>query len=380
MECKPVPQTLTPPDRRVSATTPNDRLRALLALHFHPQHGSSYWLWRQEQLGWDVQDRVRTIEDLWLLGRTSLDDLRHFPVKAFIPSTYHCCLYRFIIGETAGTSGAPQTTAYGDDEFQAAFVEPFLRVATATGFPHGEPWLWVGPSGPHIIGKAVRELARQTGSMDPFSVDFDPRWAKRLVDGSMARQRYLDHVTSQAIDVLEREEVGVIFTTPPALAALSARMTDRQREQIHGIHYGGMSLTPEIMNEFRAAFSHAVHLAGYGNTLFGVVMEVADTTRRALDYFPHGNRVHFSLVAWPENRTSESPPPWPPDPVERGNRGRVLFHRLDESCLLVGVVERDEAEWVPLSPEARILGGVQDGLRNPGPPASLGGQLQLGLY
>ena len=72
----------------------------------------------------------------------------------------------------------------------------------------------------------MRELARQTGSMDPFSVDFDPRWAKRLADGSLARQRYLDHVTDQALDVLEREDVGVLFTTPPALAAL-ARAHDR---------------------------------------------------------------------------------------------------------------------------------------------------------
>ena len=121
-------------------------------------------------------------------------------------------------------------------------------MAAATGFPAGRPWLWVGPSGPHVIGKAVRELARQTGSMDPFSVDFDPRWAKRLADGSLARQRYLDHVTDQALDVLAREEVGVLFTTPPALAALAERMTDRQREAIRGVHYGGMSMTPEAVN------------------------------------------------------------------------------------------------------------------------------------
>jgi hypothetical protein len=237
----------------------------------------------------------------------------------------------------------------------------------------------VGPSGPHIIGKAVRELARQTGSLDPFSVDFDPRWAKRLADGSLARQRYLDHVTAQALDVLEREEIGVLFTTPPALTALASRMTGQLRDRIRGVHYGGLSLTPERLNEFRAMFPRAVHLAGYGNTLFGVVMEVADTTRRALDYFPLGERVHFSVGTWEDDRTDRAPR-WPPVPVEAGGRGRVLFHRLDESCLLVGVVERDEAESVPLSAEARALGGVQDGLRNPGPPAALGGRLQLGLY
>jgi hypothetical protein len=157
-------------------------------------------------------------------------------------------LPRFVVGETAGTSGRPSATAYRDDEFQTAFITPFLKVVEATAFPRGLPWLWIGPSGPHIIGKVVRELARQTGSMDPFSVDFDPRWAKRLTEGSTARQRYLEHLTSQAMEVMQREEIGVLFATPPALAVLAARMSDRQREAIQGLHYGGMSLTPETIN------------------------------------------------------------------------------------------------------------------------------------
>jgi len=364
--------------RYYAAGNGNERLRELLALYFHPEHGSEYWLRRQELLGWDVRDRVRTLEDLWLLGPTPLADLRRFPLRSFIPRAFRRQWPRFVVGETAGTSGAPLATAYRDDEFQDAFITPFLRVAGATGFPRGEPWLWVGPSGPHIIGKVVRELARQTGSMDPFSVDFDPRWAKKLAEGSLARRRYLDHVTSQAVDVLGREEVGVLFITPPALVALTERLTDRQREAIHGIHYGGMSLTAEAVNYFRDAYPRAVHLAGYGNTLFGVVMEVSDAPRRSIDYFPLSGRVRIEVVDWSDSE--DAPGNWPPRRQKRGQSGRVLFHRLDESCLLVGVVERDEAERIAPSEEALALGGGTDGLRNPRPPAPLTGRLQLGLY
>jgi hypothetical protein len=352
----------------------DERLAEVLALHLHPRLGSRYWLRRQDELGWPVTDRVRTLDDLWLLGPTPPDDLRRFPLRDFIPRAFHGQLDYFVAGETAGTSGRPLATAYRRDEFQSAFVTPFLRVAERTGFPRGEPWLWVGPSGPHLIGKVVRELARQTGSMDPFSVDFDPRWAKRLAGGSLAQRRYLEHVTGQALDVLCREEVGVLFTTPPALAALARRMTDRQREAIRGVHYGGMSMTPETVNDFRGAFPQAVHLAGYGNTLFGVLMEVEDNPREALDYYPQGERVHFHVVEAVDGAG------WPPAPAERGRQGRVLFHRLDESCLLVGVVERDEAERVAPSDAARALGVVADGLRNPRPPAALEGSLRLGLY
>jgi thienamycin biosynthesis protein ThnN len=364
------------PRRPRRETKSDDRLRAVLELHFHPDRGSRYWLGRQARLGWDVLDRVRTAEDLWLLGPMQIADLRRFPVRDFVPQTFHRNLHRFVVGETAGTSGEPRATAYRADEFRAGFVTPFLRVARATGFPRRVPWLWVGPSGPHVIGKAVRELARRTGSMDPFSVDFDPRWAKRLADGSVARQRYLDHVTEQAIDVIAREDIGVLFSTPPALAALVRRMTDRQREAIHGVHYGGLPMTADTVNEFRAAFPNAVHLAGYGNTLFGVVMEVADKPRLALDYFPLGDRVRFHVVA----PLDEAAADWPPRQLEPGQRGRIVFDRLDESCLLVGVVERDEAELTRPSPEAVALGGTAFGLRDPRPPAALTGQLQLGLY
>ena len=361
-----------------NVTAMNDRLRELLKLHFHPKLGSFYWLQRQEQLNWSVYDRIRTVDDLWLLGPMPLEDLRRFPVRAFIPCGLQGQLPRFILGETAGTSGDPCGTAYRDDEFQAAFITPFLKVAELTGFPSGAQWLWVGPSGPHIIGKVVRELARQTGSMDPFSIDFDPRWAKRLADGSTARERYLDHVTHQALDVIRREDVANLFITPPALAALTPRLTDNQRDAIRGIHYGGMSLNPDTVNEFRAAYPHAVHLAGYGNSLFGVVMEVADKHRTAMDYFPLGDRVVFNIVDWPcDDKTSGN---WPPRICNQGQSGRVVFHRLDESCLLIGVLERDQAERVGPSAEAVELGGHADGLRNPQTPKSLHGRLQFGIY
>ena len=111
----------------------DERLRELLARHFHPEWGSAYWLQRQAQLGWQVCERVRTRNDLWLLGPTPTADLRRFPIQAFIPKALHKQRSRFIVAETAGTNGDPCGTAYRDDEFQAAFIDPFLYVAQATG-------------------------------------------------------------------------------------------------------------------------------------------------------------------------------------------------------------------------------------------------------
>ncbi|MCP6726024.1 hypothetical protein NL526_28610, partial [Klebsiella pneumoniae] len=86
---------------------------------------------------------------------------------------------------------------YRSDELLEAFVDPFVSAARALGFPTSEQWLFIGPSGPHIIGKVVKHLAGRFESAEPFSVDFDPRWAKKLPRGSFAAHRYLAHVVEQ---------------------------------------------------------------------------------------------------------------------------------------------------------------------------------------
>ena len=87
-------------------------------------------------------------------------------------------------------------------------------------------------------------------------------------------------------------------------------------------------------------------------------------------------RSHFEIVAWSDGGEEA----WPPERCAPGQRGRVLFHRLDASCLLVGVVERDEAELVDPSQAALELGSIVPGLRDPRPPAHVTPRLQLGLY
>ena len=83
------------------------------------------------------------------------DDLRRYPIEHFIPKIFLDQKSEFILGETAGTTGRPKVTAYLKEEFNAVFVDSFAFIAGKRGFPTGGNWLWIGPSGPHIIGKAV---------------------------------------------------------------------------------------------------------------------------------------------------------------------------------------------------------------------------------
>ena len=386
---------LTPPPAAASRAAADAHLREVLALHLHPKHGSRYWLQTEQRLGWSIRDRIRSIADLAKLGTRDAAELRGISAWDFVPRGLHRDRQRFFVGETGGTSGQPAATAYDADDFHAAFVAPFEAAARQVGFPRGLNWLFVGPSGPHLIGKAARELARASASADPWTVDFDPRWVRTLAS-PLARQRYLQHVVSQACDVMAREEIGVLFTTPPVLQQLCRQLDHRQREQLRGIHYGGLALTAQAINDFRHNFPNAVHLAGYGNTLFGCALEGADGPREAIDYFPHGPRLLFEVIEphdpdRPEHAeataTSDRCPAtapaslsapastMPSEDATTGHtaqppRGQVVFHRIDRSCLLLGIRERDWAQPIPLSTTAQHWGACGIGLRNPATPPS----------
>jgi thienamycin biosynthesis protein ThnN len=347
-----------------------DRLREMIDLHFHPEHGTAYWLERQKTLGFDVRDRVRGCGDLTLLGTMQPSDLADRSVWDFVPRELHAHRSRYLVAETGGTSGPPTPAVYLESEFHEAFVEPFVCVARRLGFPRGVQWLFVGPSGPHIIGKASCELARRWESPNPWSVDFDPRWAKKLVPDSLAAQRYLQHVVDQALAVIRRERVEVLFTTPPVSHRLAEVLTDDERESFRAVHYGGMPVTAREINGLREIYPKAIHLSGYGNTLFGCALETADDLRQTIDYFPAGTRLLFDVIR--DKQTERSGGHLP--------RGPLVFHRFDRSMLLVGMLERDWAELVPPSRGALEMNWSLPGIRDPGPTPQAAANLKVGIY
>jgi len=354
-------------------------LRNMLALHFDPEHGSRYWLRRQKIIGIDVLQEVKEVEDLRKLGPMDDGSLRGISVEEFVPRILLSQKNRLILGDSAGSMGTPKVTAYMEEDFRRAFVEPFVSAAAAMGFPREDNWLFIGPSGPHIIGKAARACANRLKSMDPFAVDFDPRWVKKMKPGSMGQRRYLEHVIQQALEVFRAQDIGVLFATPSVLTVLGEHMTQAQRVRIRGVHYGGLALTREKYCEFRREmFPNAVHLSGYGNTLFGMCPELFPVEPRPVDYYPQGNRLVIRLIpicgrgVQSNRRLGES--------VAYGERGQIMFHRLDPSGLIVNMCERDSAERIRPPRGFEHPGFRQDGFRHPEPLPSMRKQLKTGLY
>jgi hypothetical protein len=352
------------------------RIAQVLAIHFDPDGGTPYWLERQDELGIDVRADVRSPADLMKLGPMDEASLARRPIEDFIPRSQRGRRSDFIIGETAGTLGRPKYGVHRKDEFHAAFVEPFLVAARRATFPRELNWLFVGPSGPHIIGKAASACARAMGSADPFTIDLDPRWAKKLPPGTFGWRRYVEHVEAQALSIVNTQEIGVIFSTPIVLESLGRRMSSAQLEAIRGIHLGGVSVPPEQRLTFARLFPRAVILSGYGNSLFGMMPELAFSPDTGFDYYPLGLRQIARIVP-PDGGTTEERLQ---ADVPVGQRGQVVMTRLDETQLIVNLMERDEAQRLAPPTWAAADGFVGGGVRDPRPIVNETIKPALGLY
>jgi len=332
-------------------------VRRIVGIHFHPEGGAPYWLERGRTLGIGARSDIGSLKDLARLGPMDEDALRCRPLMDFVPVSERGNLVGGVITETGGTTGTPKRTIFSRCEFHDAFVEPFARVADAKGFPRGAAWLWVGPSGPHVIGQAAAACAAALDSPQPFAIDLDPRWFRKLPPDSLARERYLQHLVGQARDVIRRETVDVLFTTPVMLQQLAEWMDDRQRKRIRGVHYGGMRVAPELLYAAQTEwFPNAVHLAGYGNSLFGVCMEFGGLSDRRLRYYPLGARHH----------------------VRVGDDGRVWMSRMDSTVLIANLRERDVGTEIAAPGED--WNGFGAGVEDPRPDEECATPQHVGIY
>lgn len=321
----------------------------ILDLHFDPVNGSGYWLDVLEKKGIHRQE-FKTAADLHLLGPMNVEALRTRPITDFIPKLLHNRLAEMLLSETGGSTGDPCRRVYLPAEFDKAFVAPWRDAVQNFEFPQQGRWLFVGPSGPHIIAQAARAFARATGCLEPFSIDCDVRWIRQQKAGSMGYLIYMEHLYNQALNIISHQKITVLFTTPPLLLGLASRMTPQQRHQIEGIHTGGMSQDTATSRELARLFPQAIILPGYGNSLFGVTFEKKQDIGKASTFYVHDPSLHLKLIPLPE---SVDEPPRLTEAVALNHRGRVVFHRFDESFLIINMLERDTA--------IRIFDGENEG-------------------
>ncbi|HET9380899.1 MAG TPA: AMP-binding protein [Streptomyces sp.] len=313
--------------------TASDHLRAVLRWHFDPATGSPFWLRKAAGLGFDPLTDIVDVAGLRRFPDVS-GELRTVPVEDLIPAGSDGAA--FDVFESGGTVGAPKRVI--DSTARTRNVDWVSEVLAGHGFPDKGHWLHVGPTGPHVVGRTVRHLAQLRGSMC-FTLDFDPRWVKRLIGSGRTdlAAEYRSYLLDQIEPIVSSQNIKVLFVTPPVLEAICAHpeLYDRLSASLEGILWAGTSISPESLRQIEETFFPNAKVAAiYGNTIMGIAPQRPSEPG---DSHPCVFRPYFpqSVVELVDPETG--------GPVAYGERGQVLMHQLSTDMFLPNVLERDTA-------------------------------------
>ena len=318
------------------APDPGEFLRAAMRWHFSPETGSPFWLERAATFDFDPLDDVRTFADLTRFPNVA-NELRDARVEDLIPRGYGPRPDVVGVYESGGTTGAPKRVVLLRD-----WLDRLVAWSSAQLDGHGVPkdvnWLCAVPSGPHMVGPIIAEQARYRGGL-AFAVDLDPRWVKKVIaDGKGAEAAaYGEHLVDQLSFLLQTQDVGVLMITPPVLERLARRddLVKLVNEKVSAINWVGTQMDADTRYLFRTEiFPDAVLYSGFGSTM---ILGNASERHGLTDddpcvYDPYSPYMSFSVI---DPETGE--------PVEYGERGRVVMHHVSRSLLMPNNLERDYA-------------------------------------
>jgi hypothetical protein len=328
-------QTSSPRPKIAQGANLDDWVRHVVDIHFHPEHGTPFWIERGKVLGIDARRDIRGYHDLKLLGFFPIDALRTRNVLDFLPAAVAADRSRLRVHETGGTTGMPARIGVCDFfEPVNQFMDWFLD--EAVGFPRGGNWLFIGPTGPHPIAESTRQIAQTRGGICYF-IDLDPRFIKMLYQQQDMRTigQYIEHVRRQTFAILDTQQIDVLGTTPVLIQVLAPELVERGY-RFSGMIYGGTQLTKDLFHLLRTKFfPNSVHTAVYGNTLMGgAFLAPVRSNENDIVYYPIEPLVKIDIVD----------PDHPEVVVGMGETGRVCMSVLSEERFLPRVLERDQAE------------------------------------
>jgi acyl-coenzyme A synthetase/AMP-(fatty) acid ligase len=325
---------------------PDEHLRAAMRWHFSPETGSPFWLRQAGNLDFDPIADINEVADLTRFPNLA-NALRDVRAEDFVPRGYGPRPDVIGVYDSGGTTGAPKRVVMLRDWLDRLLAHSSTAL-DAHGVPRDVNWLMVVPSGPHMVGETFNRLVQFRGGL-PFMVDMDPRWVKRLIaeDRKDEAGAYTEHLVDQLSHALDSQDIGVLMLTPPVLERLSRReeLVALVRKKVRAIMWVGTQLDADTRHIYRTeVFPETVLCSGFGNTMtLGHVTErpgLSDDDPCVYDPFPP--YMTFSVI---DTDTGE--------PVEYGERGRVVMHHVSKSLLLPNNLERDYATRIrPLTERA----------------------------
>ncbi|MFJ4658895.1 AMP-binding protein [Nocardia sp. NPDC088792] len=306
-----------------------EHMQRAIDFHFSSETGSDFWIEKSKSFDFRLSE-VRTRADLLRFPDVSTE-WRSVPVDALVPRAMRRHGIRPSVFESGGTTGAPKRIIDATQwEKTSVWMADRLRELGAPVDDGG--MLFLGPTGPHVVGYSNAVIARRLG-LTLFSIDVDPRFVRLALQGGHdeVAELYVDHVVRQAHWILESQDVRLVYLTPPIFAALAMRpeVAALFRDKVRFAVWGSTSMNPDTLELLREVFPGTQIIGGYGNTMMGSALELPG-------YELPTFQAYFPYTAWSvldENR----------EEVGYGDRGLVAIHVLTPEIFLPVSYERDEA-------------------------------------
>jgi phenylacetate-coenzyme A ligase PaaK-like adenylate-forming protein len=315
---------------------PDAFIRSAIDWHFSPETGSRFWLERAKSLKFDPRADVKSFEDLSLFPNVT-NELRDVPAQDLIPQGYGPHPEVIGVYESGGTTGAPKRVVMLRDWWDSELARQVAHL-DARGVPRNRNWLALFPSGPHMAGALMRSQAAAMGGV-PFTIDMDPRWVKKLIAAGKADEAnaYAEHLIDQAAFVLETQDIGALWSTPPLLERLARRddLVELVRDKVQVIGWGGAHMDVDTRQLYRTEIFPGLTIIGtYGSTMIlgGASERPGLTDDDPCIFDPPAPYITFSVVEPDSGRT-----------VPYGERGQVVMNHVSKSFLLPNNLERDLA-------------------------------------
>lgn len=322
----------------------NRHTLSIVKFHFSKETGSKFWLSKAKELSFNPLTDIKEFADLNKFPDFS-DELRNVSVSDLIPSGLKNKLNTVPeIFESGGATGKPKRII--EYYSRSNGTEWINKVLNLHDFPADETlgdWLFVGPSGPHIVGRSMGKVARMRGSMC-FYIDFDPRWVRKCIkegDHSVA-QKYIEHIINQVKDILLEQNIKVLFATPLVIERLvsDSDLIKVAREKIKGLIWSGTSLSRESIYFLKEEiFPGAVVVGLYGNTMMGIAGQ-RPTLKN--DKYPANFYTYFPNSIVEVVKFDDCT-----EKVDYYQTGQVKVTLLTKEMFVPNNLERDQAVRIP---------------------------------
>lgn len=324
-------------------------LQAVMDLHFHPDHGTPYWLDREDDLDFDPRTDVRSLADLSKFPTADEQALRNAELRYITPKYYD--VTDLDISNSSGTTGQKKSMPYGRPVSED--LAQWYTYHVGQRGPTDGDWFVIGPYGlyEHQLDSAARAAGQACHfvGIEPKYLKKQARVVKQMTSGlggflrslpelptglkGLARMEATIAAAEDIISAQSFRHMASGIGIPQRLHPLLEEKGPTDPADVETLLMSGGHVPKSEREELRSLYPNASIVPMYATSFTGACIDHPHTDHVA--YYPMAPAAFLDVV----DEDGQ--------PVAGGDRGRTAIHRVGADFLWPMQVERETARREP---------------------------------